>query len=43
MIESLPDGANLAEVMEMSEGKMTIIELQYEGCRKCQKITPDIT
>ena len=43
MIESLPDGATLAQVMDMAEGKMTIIEMEYEGCEKCQKITPDIT
>jgi len=43
MIESLPDGATLAQVMDMAEGKMTIIEMQYEGCEKCQKITPEIT
>ena len=42
MIESLPDGATLAQVMDMAEGKMTIIEMEYEGCEKCQKITPDI-
>ena len=37
-IESLPDGATLAQVMDMSQGKMTVIYSVYEGCEQCAEV-----